>query len=295
MESGRLPRFLRNPGIGPIVLTSRDRKIIRCVLGYRFLRSTHLRSFVPGSGQNILRRLQMLFHHGYLDRPRTQIDYYRQGSKAMVYGLGNKGKELLEREDGIPHRKLDWTANNRSVTRFFMEHTLAVADAMVALELSSRRRHVEMVHHQSVPAEGLKWSVPVHHLGVTAPVGLVPDRVFGLKTQTGTRWFFLEADRATMPIERNNLKQTSFYRKLLAYHETWRQKTIKDSFPRFQVLTVTTTPERVQNLLEATRRLTKGKGAGLFLFVDHQAFTAAEDVLQLPLLNGRGEEVTLRG
>jgi hypothetical protein len=29
----------------------------------------------------VLRRLQLLFHHGYLDRPRAQIDYYRAGSR----------------------------------------------------------------------------------------------------------------------------------------------------------------------------------------------------------------------
>lgn len=211
----------------------------------------------------------------------------------MVYGLGNKGMKLLEREDGIGRRKLDWTARNRSVTRLFMEHTLAVADAMTALELSCRSRRAELVDHRSDTGEPFKWSVPVRHGGALAPVGVVPDRVFGLKTEAGIRWFFLEADRATMPVERNNLKQTSFYRKLLAYHETWRQRTLKDSFPRFQVLTVTTTPERVENMVQAARRLTQGKGSGLFLFTDERSFNTAPDVLSLPLLNGRGEQAFL--
>ena len=38
--------------------------------------------------------------------------------------------QLLEREDGLSRRKLDWTACNRSVTRYFMEHALAVVNAM---------------------------------------------------------------------------------------------------------------------------------------------------------------------
>lgn len=48
-----------------------------------------------------------------LDRPRAQIDYYRRGSQAMVYGAGPEGMKLLEERLGIPHRKVDWTARNR--------------------------------------------------------------------------------------------------------------------------------------------------------------------------------------
>ena len=196
----RLPRFERSQNISPFRLTDRDLEIIRHVFEHRFLRSTHLVSLLPGSRQQVLRRLQCLFHHGYLDRPRAQIDYYRKGSKTMVYGLGNKGMQLLEREDGISPCKLDWTARNRSITRFFMEHTLAVADVMVALELSCRRRGVQLIH-APVVAGGFKWSVRVHYRGVATAIGVVPDRVFALKTPTATRWFFLEADRATMPVD----------------------------------------------------------------------------------------------
>lgn len=87
----RLPRFRRSPSIAPMALTPRDLDIIRAAFRFRFLRSTHLASLFGGSRQVILRRLQLLFHHGYLDRPRAQIDYYRNGSQPMVYGLGNKG------------------------------------------------------------------------------------------------------------------------------------------------------------------------------------------------------------
>ena len=216
-----------------------------------------------------------------------------KGRRRWCTGLGNKGMELLERHDGVSRRKLDWSARNRSVTRYFMEHTLAVADVMVALELCCRRQGVDLIPFTLPSGAPLRWNVPVHHGGAKALVGVIPDRVFGLKTKADTHWVFLEADRATMPVERSNLKQTSFCRKLMAYHETWRQTILKDSFPRFQVLTVTTTAERVRNLVKATRRLTQSKGSGLFLFADHKAFTSVKDALQLPLLNGRGEEVTL--
>src|ERR1051326_7330468 len=116
MASAHLPRFRRVPDISPIALTDRDRNIVRRVFEHRFLRSTHILSLTRGSRQQVLRRLQLLFHHGYLHRPRAQIDYYRAGSQPMVYGLGNEGMRLLAREDGILPGRLDWTARNRNVT-----------------------------------------------------------------------------------------------------------------------------------------------------------------------------------
>ncbi len=289
----RNPRFRRKISVPIPHLTERDRQIIRQVFRYRFLRSTHIAALVGGSQQQTLRRLQSLYHHGYLDRPRAQIDYYRRGSRAMVYGLGNKGMDLLVQEDGIPQRKLDWTAQNRTATRFFMEHTLAVAEAMVAIECSCRKQGIELIPY---PENVFKWSVPVRYEDTTVTVGIVPDRVFGLRSRTHQNeiaWFFLEADRASMPVQRRTLKQTSFARKLIAYHETWRRKVLADDFPRFRVLTVTTSEDRVEHLLKANRTLGQGKGSGLFLFTHQKAFHHQADVLRLPIINGRGEQITL--
>lgn len=269
MESARLSRFERTSNVAPVELTERDEAIIRQVFEHRFLRSRHVTSLVPGGHQSILRRLQRLYHHGYLDRPRAQIEYYRRGSRPMVYGLGNKGMKLLEETLGIPRRKIDWTAKNRAVTRFHLEHTLAVADGMVAFELACRKHGRELVLGSPDTIAPSKWTVPVQDADRIEQIGVVPDRVFGIRTKTKpaqTLWFFLEVDRATMPVHRNGLRQTSFRRKLVAYRETWRQGLLKDRFPRFRVLTVTTSPERVRNLIAACADLSSGNG--LFLFTD---------------------------
>ena len=55
---------------------------------------------------------------------------------------------------------------------------------------------------------------------------VLSDRVFALEIdeQPDSRaYFFLEADRGTMPVKRQSLSQTSFFRKLLAYEATWSQ------------------------------------------------------------------------
>lgn len=171
----RNPRFRRQVNVPIPTLTERDRQIMRYVFRHRFLRSTHIVALVGGSRQQTLRRLQRLYHHGFLDRPRAQIDYYRRGSQAMVYGLGNKGMTLLEQEDGIPQRKLDWTAQNRTATRFFMEHTLAVAEAMVALECNCRKQGIELIYYFNT---AFKWRVPVRADDSTMTISIIPDRVF---------------------------------------------------------------------------------------------------------------------
>ena len=79
MESIRLPRFKRVAAVEPMQLTERDRDILRQVRRHRFLRSSHILALIGGSSQQVLRRLQRLYHHGYLDRPRAQIDYFHRG------------------------------------------------------------------------------------------------------------------------------------------------------------------------------------------------------------------------
>lgn len=284
MESARRPRFNRCKEIASLQLTTRDSEIVRNVFAHRFLRSNQIHALIGGSKQQLLRRLQLLYHHGYLDRPHAQIQYYRRGSEAIVYGVGNRGIALLEQKFGVPRRKVDWTAKNRSSTRMFLEHTLAVADIMIAFERACRDNGtVKLVEYGN---DLLHWNVEVRHRDTRCKVGVVPDRVFGLKRHAmpnDTSWYFLELDRATMPIERPTLKQTSFMRKLLAYQATWQQKLLKD-FPRFRILTVTTTKERVTNLLQASAKLDRGRG--LFLFTDKPSFLACNEVLTLDWESG---------
>ena len=308
MASIRLPRFKRVPEIAPIQLTRRDRDIIRQVHRHRFLRSSQIVELVGGSAQQILRRLQRLYHHGYLDRPRSQIDYFHQGgSHQIVYGVGNKAGALLRDEAGGDPSKFAWSQKNREAGRLFLEHALLISDVMVSLEIACRRSgRVRFWADEDLPlpesarrlSEPLQWNVKFH--GQTR-LGLIPDRVFALEflDQPSARnraFYFFEADRGTMPIKRRSLKQTSFHRKLVAYEATWKQKLHQSrfGFPRFRVLTVTTSAARAKNLAAVASRLESGHG--LFLFTDAEAFRAHPDPLSLPWEKPRsGEAESLLG
>jgi len=197
----------------------------------------------------------------------------------MVYGLGNKGATLLKDEIGIPFHHLRWSEKNRAVGRVFLEHALLVSDMMVTIELACRAHgHVRLLNQNQLQLAGqsnqehpsLHWRVNVN---TNLKLGIIPDRVFALEYEdrhgrTTRAFFFLEADRGTMPVMRKNLSQTSFYRKLLAYEATWSQSIHRSrfGFHRFRVLTLTTSTLRVQSLIEACSKLKSGHG--LFLFAD---------------------------
>ncbi|HEV2691850.1 MAG TPA: replication-relaxation family protein [Verrucomicrobiae bacterium] len=254
-------------------LTKRDREIIRLIHRHRFLRSHQIVALIASSPQQVLRRLKLLYHHGYVERPRAQLEYYeRGGTRPMVYGLSAKGGLLLERELGVATA---WSENH-DVGRMFLEHAILVSDVMVSIELACRKSgNIRLLYEDQLALQSqrnqFQWQVKVPDRGVT--LGVVPDQVFALEYsdhagQMQRMYFFLEADRGTMPVVRSGLTQTSFYRKLLAYEATWTQKVHqrKLGIYRFRVLTVTTNAMRVASLLEACSRLKRGHG--LFLFAD---------------------------
>ncbi len=291
-----------------MVLTPRDHEILRAVHRHRLLRSTHLVALTGGSKQTTLRRLQLLFHHSYLDRPPMQLDWYARGSEPLVYALGNRGAELLDTRGEVRRGAIRWETKKRNVSRVFLHHTLAVAEVMVAFEIVCRGREgVRFIPPEEVLAGAppetrrlrlpFRWQVEVRQGGKPYRLGVEPDRVFGLEFHNVPEnrrraYFFLEADRGTMPVARKGLGQTSFLRKLLAYRETWRQGLHRAhlGIPNFRVLTVTTSGERVEHLAAACRSLFGG--SSLILFADERLF-AYDNILTYEWANGRGESVKI--
>jgi hypothetical protein len=236
-----------------------------------------------------------------------QLDWYARGSEPLVYALGNRGAELLETEGVVRRGGVRWDTKNRNVSRIFLHHTLAVAEVMVAFEVACRsRKGVQFIPPEEVLAGApeatrrlrlpFRWQVEVRHDGKPYRLGVEPDKVFGLRFEGEPKgrnlaFFFLEADRGTMPVVRKDLGQTSFLRKLLCYQETWRQGIHRThlGISNFRVLTVTTNRERVGHLVEACGLL--GNSGRLFLFAE--GTLRREDILTGEWVNGRRETVRL--
>ena len=107
----------------------------------------------------------------------------------------------------------------------YLAHALLVSDVMVSLELACRQHGIRLLHEDEL---NLPVATPLHwrtRLRDGTRLGVIPDRVFALEYsdqngQVQRIYYFLEADRGTMPVVREKLTQSSFYRKLLAYEAT---------------------------------------------------------------------------
>src|SRR3989442_6463018 len=88
----RRPRFRRAATPPRFRLTDDDVEIVRVVARHRLIRSTHIAALVGRSLDRTNDRLLRLFHAGYVDRPRAQLDYYPIfGSAPMIYALADRG------------------------------------------------------------------------------------------------------------------------------------------------------------------------------------------------------------
>lgn len=225
----RLPRFTRDPeAAGSFQFTQRDLEILRHVAEHRFIRSEWLVCLAGGSKQQVLRRLHLLYHHSYLERPSAQLDYFhRGGSKSIIYGLASRGAGRLRRDLNMPFERMDWTTRNRSVGRLFLEHAVLASDFM-ATQICHGQRESRFVSSDEIEKpkrrEGSRqpfcWSVKLCN-GRRAAV--VPDKVFAFDARQDDgrvvrTHYLVEADRGTMPITRRSNRQSSVMQKLRIYH-----------------------------------------------------------------------------
>lgn len=312
----RKPRFRRVGNLN-FRLQDRDIEIIRQVYKHRFLTSEQIKALTTGSNQVILRRLCALYHNHYLDRPKEQIINYRagSGSSPMVYGLGNQGAELLAKEFNIPRSKVDWTSKNREVKMAFLEHTLLVSNFMVCLELACRQTQgIKVIESEEIltkqPAKGEKLKALSFKVKIQRQVkgetkklnfSVVPDYMFGLyfpNEQEGRKhaYFFLEADRSTMPVDRKDLFASSFLKKMIGYWEGYEKDLFKKTFgfKGARVLTLTKSNERIKNMIEANKQVdSRHQGSKMFLFTTLNNISLANPakILEPIWQNGRDSEL----
>jgi hypothetical protein len=314
----RKPRFERKRATIPrgFRITERDEEIILTVARHRIARSTHIIPVIqaahPGaSEQQLLRRLEHLYHARYLSRPRAQLDTYRAGagSRPIAYMLGNRGADLVARKHGFRRSAVDWTAKARTATRGEIEHAIETTDFIVALDLGCRRRGLEIIHLDEIlrdfapPAtrespRPYHWPVPAAWQGSEHTLYVIPDKIFGIRDRgraqgRAAKFFCYERDRGSMPVVRSNLAQSSILRKLIGYGATYRAglHTTIYGLPNFRVLTEAPGRQRVTNMIVDGYQghLSHLYPPGLFLFADRRTLFSAEDFLEHQWLDGAGQ------
>src|SRR5437868_6378504 len=287
-STSRRPRFCRASEPPAFRLTDDDVEIVRVVARHRLIRSTHIAALVGRSLDRTNDRLMRLFHAGYIDRPRAQLDRFpSSGSSHYIYALADRGARLLRDEDGVEFRNTEWNRKNREAGRPFIEHQIEIVNFQVALQRAvTRRGDLRLIGADDLipAASATKSRALTSSTAVTLraklgrdqsrEISVVPDLAFGLDLAGGTRRnFVVEIDRGTMPVRRSDPDQTSFEGKMrvyLAAHAA-KQHERQLGWKNFRVLTVTTDRDRVRNMQEALRqlRIPRSIGPSLFLFATY--------------------------
>jgi hypothetical protein len=309
--SSRRPRYRRADDAPNFRVTEGDIAIIRQIARHRLLRSTHIAALVGRSLDRTNDRLCHLYHAGYVDRPRAQLDYYpTTGSAPMVYALADRGARFLCLHGGFELSRMEWSRRNREAGRPFIEHQLEIVDFEVAAQLSAEasryhyRNAEEIVSRAagkiaSTPGSNpFSFRVTVAHRGARYEIGLVPDIPFVIDLKNGgSRNFLVEIDRGTMPITRGDFSQTSIERKLRSYLSAYAARLFERKFgwKFFRVLFLTSDDSRVRSMIEVLRTIQPPSAAGssLFLFASRDDLRTADpltaawrgvDGKRLPLL-----------
>jgi len=307
----RKKRFVRDNSV-QIQITKRDIEILKLIYTHRLMTSDQIISLAGKKRKSILKRLHLMFHAGFLDRPKSQLLTFGNNSP-MIYAIGNRGAEIIAKEYNDPSvLKINWTEKNKNCKTMFLSHTIMVAEFLTTIQLACQKINGpeyidagEIINNRPVPApdgvDPLSWKVE----GKTHrkfSFSIIPDGAFGLRiNQDGKEtvyYYFIEADRATMPVVRHNLIRSSIYKKLVGYSTSMNDKLFGKNFgfKRVFVLLITTSEERIGNMVKLNKDIhPQGKGFRLFKFADSRVVDLENPInlLGFSWTNGQGDPVNI--
>jgi hypothetical protein len=283
MFGNRRSRVRRTSTGKRIALTARDLSIFRALSRYRYLRSTYLHAFAGGASETRFKeRLGDLFHEGYLNRPDQQWQFANARCLPAVYEIGNAAERVLRESGDIPSGSRTYLAKNAH--RQFA-HTLLICDVLASIELGAGTAGLRFIGWSEILArapEATKVSAMPYRMP-TRGGAVIPDGLFGLEyrvlEQSRYRFFALEVDRGTMPLERSEPGRTCYLSKLAGYEDIVARQLHKSHLgvSKLFVLTLTTGARRLSELVQRLDRLAECRP--LFLF---KAVPSSDRALSVP-------------
>ena len=253
---------------------------------HRFATSDDLHRLVGGSKQGLTRRLQQLFHHSYLDRPPKQLALWSNGSRPLVYALGDEGAKRL-REGGHEivgeRRSRYWSRKNLDVSSSHIHHTSTITSFYVALKTACEQRGVELAWTPEGDVLRDRVRLPrTKKRGSINPDGFAHFR-WKIPGKRRNRWAFIEIDTGSEPNSRETAYGTDIETKMRSFWQ-WgfveKRHQAKLSIPGFLVVFATTAgPRRIDNILATAKKIDpKKRGASMF-WAGH--FTSTSDPAEL--------------
>ncbi|MEA2976425.1 MAG: hypothetical protein QOF19_1945 [Alphaproteobacteria bacterium] len=273
-----------------IELTERDIELFELLNRYHFLRSNFLYAFLGGNSETRFKeRLGHLYHDGrYINRPEQQWQFANCRYMPVIYELDDKGEQVLHNR-GLMQSVSPLLKKGRTGAYRQFAHQLMICDCMASIELGVRQDpNLRFISWQEIivklpertrnldnPYEllvAISYTFPRTGNTYRADIRIVPDGLFGLEyTCNGEktyRFFALEADRATLPVTRSNLDQTSYLRKILGYRQVIAQEIYRShlGLPNLLVLNLTTNERHMRTIMALVEELAREGKSKPFLF-----------------------------
>ena len=239
-------------------LTERDKHIVMAVHSHRLLSAPQIEALFfqsqkpRGRKTSCQRRLQLLYHHSFLDRIPLPI-VMGEGRFPFVYALGDAGADLIASMSERDRADVGWKPTRNVLGPQFVSHLLAISDFRVVIACLVQASDLDLkkwVDEAEFRSAAMKERVPFRLRGARVTRNY-PDGYFVLTVpgEEKTAHFFLEVDRGTM-------SNTRWQGKVKAYKE-FRDRGLSRRFfgsRNFRLLTVTTTARRMKNLKGATEK-----------------------------------------
>lgn len=225
----RASRHIRPDNPKPMLLTERDKEVVKAVNDYRVLRQDQVQRLLFPSRNTAQERLRKLWEHGYLRREFLPVIGGVQTSP-ILYVLDKRGAELLVSKFGYDSETLRWSPR-KSVGHQFLEHMVGVAEIRLAVTLSCKR-HDDYELKTVLDEKTLKGDYDKVKVG-REWVAVIPDAYFVIGVPAGAVHFFVEFDRGSERLK-------VFEKKIAAYLAYYRSSKCKARYgtDKIRVLTV---------------------------------------------------------
>lgn len=202
------------PAVTPtLLLTARDKSILSALNKYHVLTTSLIQklSFPVPEGKKektyqsvCRRRLFKLLGNGYIAKIKRKV-YPDEGGVEKIFALNRRGAELLAQTEHV-----EWKAKDNIISLVTLDHTLAVSEVMVALEIHLRNSPYSIkLDIDERELRRRKKSVSGERLRLSK----IPDRFVVIRNNENdtVAGFFLEIDLASESI------QTVITEKIIAY------------------------------------------------------------------------------
>jgi hypothetical protein len=277
--------------------TTRDVSLFKTLYGLGVMSVSQIqKEFWPGRGgvfgpvKNCQRRLKLLTDHNYI-RKIVPVGGVSERFAPCVYALDQLGAYTLEASEGLVIPASEWRGRRNEQSFFSTRHSLAIVDIFMRFRQSLSNLDVKIqswVHEKFIKRNLTRsdyFSVVDPGTGQAIRATVVPDLAMWLqKGSQSDSLMFIEVDMGSEPVNRRQWRISSFIKKASLYIAQQANLPFFNSLPGTPlapVLTISTSPARLQNMRAVARNL--GGGNKFWFTTFDQVYNPRNNILTSPI------------